>query len=212
MQGIHAVARQPTGGGVTAYGMGIFDQHQQALEESEITPEHARARGYRSVDTKKRLEQLQITPPGRNVPGLSIPMRRVDGSVWGWQYRPDSPRERNGKIVKYETPTGQSNGIDVPPGIGPMLDDPTIPLFITEGTKKADSAACAGLACIALPGVWSWIGKNPKGGKVALPDWRDIALNGRRVILAFDSDVVAKKSVRAALNAIAGYLGSKGAH
>jgi hypothetical protein len=59
--------------------------------------------------------------------------------------------------------------------------------------------------------VWSWLGKNPEGGKVAIPDWRDIALNGRRVILAFDSDVVAKKAVRAALTHLAGYLQIKDA-
>jgi hypothetical protein len=53
--------------------------------------------------------------------------------------------------------------------------------------------------------------KNPEGGKVAIPDWRDIALNGRRVILAFDSDVVAKKAVRAALTHLAGYLQIKDA-
>jgi hypothetical protein len=146
------------------------------------------------------------------VPGLLIPERRVDGSVWGYQYRPDAPRRNaDGKVIKYETPYQQRNGIDVPPGVGPKLGDPSIPLFITEGVKKADSAVCQGLTCIAIPGVWSWLGKNPQGGKVAVPDWHDIALNGRRVILAFDSDVVVKKAVQAALTHLAAYLASKDA-
>ena len=113
--------------------------------------------------------------------------------------------------MKYETPTGQRNGIDVPPGVGPALDDPTVPLWVTEGCKKADSAVCAGLACVALAGVWSWIGANGHGGKTAVADWHDIALNGRPVVLAFDSDAVRKRSVRQALDQLAGYLAAKGA-
>jgi hypothetical protein len=43
---------------------------------------------------------------------------------------------------------------------------------------------------------------------VALPDWHDIALNGRRVVLAFDSDVTRKPAVAKALTELAGYLES----
>jgi hypothetical protein len=194
------------------YGSGIYPQHQQMLIASGITPEHARARPYRSVDTKKRLEEIGITPKGRSVPGLLIPLLRKDGSTWGYQYRPDQPRDdAKGKPVQYENPVGQRNGIDVPPGVGAMLDDPSIPLWITEGVKKADTGAITGLCIIALPGVWSWRGTNDKGGKVAVADWNDIALNGRRVILAFDSDVVIKKSVQDALRLLTDYLEYKGA-
>jgi putative DNA primase/helicase len=191
--------------------MGLFEQHAKMLAASMISPEHARARPYRSVDTKKRLEDLGITPAGRNVPGLLVPLLSKDGSTWGYQYRPDSPRLRkNGGEVKYETPTDQHNHIDVPPGVGPRLDDPTIPLWITEGSKKADAAACAGLVCVALLGVWNWRGTNDLGGKIAIADFHDIALNGRDVVLAFDSDVVRKREVRGALAQLAGYLKTKG--
>ena len=33
-----------------AWGSGIYDHHRRMLEASGITPEHARARGYRSID------------------------------------------------------------------------------------------------------------------------------------------------------------------
>jgi hypothetical protein len=196
---------------VSAYGLAIFDQHAAMLAASMITPEHARARGYVSVDTKVRLELLKVTKAGRNVPGLLVPQLRIDGSTWGYQYRPDMPRERDGKPVKYETPVGQRNGIDVPPGVGPRLGDPAVPLWVTEGVKKADAGALAGLCIIALPGVWSRLGRNGHGGKVAVADWHDIALNGRRVVLAFDSDIVRKKSVRIALDQLAAYITGKDA-
>ena len=195
----------------TAYGMALFPQHARMLAASGVTPDHARARGYVSVDTKVRLDGLGIASSGRRIPGLLVPSLRADGSTWGYQYRPDSPRDRSGKPVKYETPVGQRNGLDVPPGVGESLDSPTVPLWVTEGVKKADAAALAGLACVALPGVWSWRGSNERGGKTAIADWHDVALNGRRVILAFDSDVTRKRAVRGALDALAAYLTTKGA-
>ncbi len=196
---------------MSTYGGGIFDQHARMLADSGITPEHARARGYMSVDTKVRLDQVGITKAGRRVPGLLVPQLRADGSRAGYQYRPDDPRERDGKPVKYETPTGQRNDLDVPPGVAADLDDPGVPLWVTEGVKKADCGAINGLCIVALPGVWSWRGRNGKNGKVAVPGWHDVALNDRRVILAFDGDVTRKRSVRSALDELARYLSSKGA-
>ncbi|MGH3476720.1 MAG: DUF3854 domain-containing protein, partial [Nocardioidaceae bacterium] len=92
-----------------------------------------------------------------------------------------------------------------------MLDDPTVPLWITEGVKKADAGAVSGLCIVALSGVNSWRTKSAKGGKVAVADFHDIALNDRRVVFVFDSDVTVKPPVRRALDELAGYLASKGA-
>lgn len=194
------------------YSGALLPQHAAMLDASGITPKHANARGYCSVDERTwfRRNGTSIARAGQRVPGLLVPQLRADGSTWGYQYRPDSPRERDGKPVKYETPVGQRNGLDVPPGIGPQLADPSVPLWVTEGVKKADAGALAGLCIVALPGVWSWRGTNDKGGKLAIPDWHDVALDGRRVILAFDGDVARKSAVRNALDALAKYLSSKG--
>jgi hypothetical protein len=214
LQGLPPSRWLVTGENGTEFGARLFPYHAEMLAASKITPEQVRQRGYVSVDreNKKRLAEIGVTKAGRKTPGLLVPSLRKDGSTWGYQYRPDFPRlNRTGKPVKYETPFGQRNGIDVPPGVGHQLDDPLIPLWVTEGTKKADAGAVAGLCIVALPGVWSWRSQNGQGGKTAIADWHDVALNGRRVILAFDSDVVRKKSVRRALDELAGYLTSKGA-
>jgi hypothetical protein len=190
----------------------IADHHVEMLARSGITPDWAASRGYDTITDKKQLAGIGITPAGRRVPGLLVPLLDVRGSVWGYQFRPDQPRMMaNGRIVKYETPTDQRNGLDVPRGVGPMLADPAIPLFVTEGSKKCDCAAAHGLCCVALLGVWSWRGTNTKGGKTALPDWQDVALNGRRVVLSYDGDVQRKESVRVAMDALAKYLAIKGA-
>jgi hypothetical protein len=190
----------------------ISPDHLDMLAASGITPEHAVMRGYETIADKRRLVDLKIVKDGRNVPGLLVPQLRIDGSTWGYQYRPDSPRLRSGRVVKYETPYQQRNGLDVPPGVGPMLGDPALPLWITEGVKKADCGALHGLCIVALSGVWNWMHTNSAGGKMALPEFRDVALNnGRRVVIAFDGDQARKPAVQKATHALATYLATKGA-
>jgi hypothetical protein len=194
------------GGSVTS------DHHLAVLAASGITAEFAMARGYETITDPKRLAELGIVKAARDcVPGLLVPQLRADGSTWGYQYRPDNPRLRNGKPVKYETPWQHRNGLDVPPGVAPMLADPAVPLWITEGVKKADCGAINGLCIVALSGVWNWLHTNSAGGKMAIPEWRDIALNGRRVIIAFDGDMARRESVQKAMRGLAGYLATKGA-
>jgi Domain of unknown function (DUF3854) len=197
---------------MSGYALSVLPQHQDMLAASAISPQVARDRGYVSADSKKQLERYGFAGYQQRAPGLLIPLHRADGSTWGYQLRPDRPRQtKAGTVVKYETPSGQRNGIDVPPGIGDQLADPSVPLLVTEGTRKADSAVSHGLACVALPGVWGWRGTSDRGGKLAIADWHDIAVNGRRLVLAFDSDVTVKKPVRQALDQFAAYMATKDA-
>jgi hypothetical protein len=191
----------------------LAEHHLVQLAASGITAEHAALRGYETIRDPRRLAEIGIPKAGQRTQGLLVPQLRVDGSTWGYQYRPDHPRERGGKIARYETPIGQRNGIDIPPGVAPRLGNPAVPLFITEGVKKADSGALQGLCIVDVPGVWSWKGKPHPGASctVAVADWHDIALNGRRVILAFDGDIARKPAVQKANRELAGYLKSKGA-
>jgi hypothetical protein len=199
----------------------ISGEHLEMLAASGISAEHARRRGYESIENGRYLanlgtnpngDRIAITRAGRSTPGLLIPLLRPDRSTWGYQYRPDVPRTCDGKPVKYETPSRQRAGLDVPPGVAADLGDPSVPLWITEGAKKAHAGAINGLCIVALVGVWNWRGSNLAGGKVALPDWHDVALNGRRVIIAFDGDVARKEPVQKAARALGDYLAAmKGA-
>ena len=190
----------------------LHPDHLDMLAKSGISPQFAALRGYETIENSRSLKALGLAKAAHNlVPGLMFPLLRADGSVAGWQYRPDNPRLRKGKPAKYEIPTGQSNVIDVPPGVGDWLPDPGIELWVTEGTKKADCGAIRGLCIVSINGVYGWRGTNGSHGKTALPDWHDIALNGRRVILAFDSDASRKPQVRRALREFADWLKTRGA-
>jgi hypothetical protein len=194
-----------------AYQSSIFPQHADLLRASSIPTAVAAERGYMSVDTKARLKGLGFSEGQRSVPGLLIPIWNAAGEVALHQYRPDTPRERDGKLVKYETPLKARMVLDVPPRAREWIDDPARPLFITEGARKADAAAAAGLCCVALLGVWNWRGTNAKGGSTVLADWEMVALKSRDVFLAFDSDVVTKPEVCHALHRLAGFLDTRGA-
>jgi len=185
----------------------LADWHKAQLDASGIPLEHAEARGYETITDKGRLAVLGIAKAARDcVPGLLIPLLDVRGRVWGYQYRPDVPRTRDGKPVKYETPWRQRNGLDIPPGIEEIVGDPGVPLWVTEGSKKADCGAQYQLCVVSLSGVWNWRGTNDLGGKTAIADWNDVALQGRRVILAFGGDVARNPKVAKALCALADYL------
>jgi hypothetical protein len=187
-------------------------QHIQLISASAIAPEVGAARGYRTVRSKAELQRLGFGRTQQLVPGLLIPIFDVTGRIALHQFRPDSPRLRRGKRVKYETPVGSRMVLDVPPAVREKLADPAVPLVITEGVRKADAAVSTGLFCIDLLGVWNWRGTNDHGGKTVLPDWESIALNDRQVFIVFDSDVMTKAGVHTALVRLKAFLESRGAH
>ena len=101
--------------------------------------------------------------------------------------------------------------MDIHPFNADKLRDVKVPLWITEGVKKADAATTAGLCCIALMGVTMWTRKDDKGNVTALPEWQSIELQERNVYVAFDSDVTTKAPVRKALTKLKTFLEGRGA-
>lgn len=189
----------------------LLDHHRALIEASAIAPEVAQARGYRSATTKAQLGELGFGATQRLAPALVIPIHDVRGEIALYLARPDQPRMRDGKVAKYEFPAGSRMALDVPPAVRPRLGDPTCPLVITEGARKADAAVSAGLDCVSLVGTWNWRGSNAQDGKTALPDLEYVAINGREVYIAYDSDVMLKPPVHAALARLGALLGRRDA-
>ena len=191
--------------------LNLLPQHRALIEASGISSEVAAARGYFSATDASGLIELGFRDYQARAPALVVPVHDVTGAVAFYQIRPDHPRlTKAGKEIKYETPAGTQLCVDVPRAIRNQLTDPAVPLWITEGARKADAAVSVGLCCVALLGVWGWRGTNEDGGKTALPDWEAIALDGREVFIAFDSDVMTKEAVNLALERLARFLESRG--
>jgi hypothetical protein len=212
----------------------LYKSHLDLIKASSISPEVSSARGYRSEHTRSHVKRLGFGDSQCLVPALLLPLWNAHGKPSGYQLRPDSPRVLDGKVVKYETPARMRMIIDVHPFLSrprtsanpnahlpgeplefklpALIGDSSIPVLVTEGTRKADAAVSIGLCCIALLGVWNWRGTNSAGGKVALTDWENIAINnGRPVYICFDSDVMNKHQVHAALVRFRAFVESHGA-
>jgi hypothetical protein len=191
----------------------LEDRHYATLAGgSGILPGLIKQRGYRTVNVRAELRRLGFSARQALVPTLVIPVKDARGDTKLYQHRPDDPRVRNGKIVKYETPSGASMGFDVHPSVRQSLRDPGTRLFITEGVKKGDCLVSHGEVAIALLGVWNYRGTNEHGGKTALADWDNVALNGRDVFIAYDSDISVKPQVAKALMRLKSFLESREAH
>ena len=199
--------------------------HHYAMlhEESGISDAVIRTRGYRTISNAAELEPLNFAPAQRRAPGLLLPLWTTDGQNGTYIFRPDNPRVREDRrkklpdgtyaqqVIKYEQPKGESVRIDCPPVCRTQLGDPAVPLFITEGQKKADALASHGACAVALLGVWNWKSRNDYGGLTFTNDLDYIAWNGRPVYLVFDSDVTSKAGVRQALGRLTEHLQRKGA-
>jgi hypothetical protein len=184
----------------------LLPQHARLIGASGISDAVAKARGYRSVTSKAELGRLGFGEAQRIVPALLVPIFDVRGEVALYQIRPDQPRRSNNRLVKYETPHGSRMVLDIHPFSRVHIGNPEVPLFITEGIRKADAATSICLCCIGLLGVWNWRGTNEHGGVTALPDWESIALKGRPAFIAFDSDVMLKPEVHEALSRFKTFL------
>jgi Domain of unknown function (DUF3854) len=197
----------------SANTVGLSETHRHSLVlGSGIAEGVINGRGYRTVDKKQQLKDLGFAQTQLNVPALLIPVIGVDGTIVGYQARPDQPRIKDGKSLKYETTAGMKMRLDVHPLARPMIGDPHVPLFITEGIKKGDALVSQGLCAVALLGVWNFRGTNDDGGKTVLADWEHGALNDRRVYIVFDSDVMTNPAVHQALVRLDAVLKSRGAN
>jgi len=175
------------------------------FEGSGISPEVAAARGYRTI--RHRSEAPPEFKDYQRRAGLLIPLYSPDGGTAGYQLRPDKPRKGG---PKYETPGGISPVVDVHPRMLQEARHGSGPLLITEGAKTGDAATSRGIATVVLAGVWMWCVPKVKPYRLK-PCFDHIRLEGREVLVAFDSDCMSKAGVQEALAALVAALKDRGA-
>lgn len=189
----------------------LLPHHLAELRRSGISDDVIRERHYYSVLGDQRLRDIGFAEHQAHKPGYVLPIYTPDGGNGLYQYKPDYPRvDRTGKKHKYENALHAPIRIDVPPRCRPMLGDPTITLWITEGIKKGDAGATHGLCVIDLMGVWGFRGRNKFGGTTWLADWQLIHLKERVVHVVYDSDVMTKPNVKLSLDMITEMLRRQG--
>lgn len=191
----------------------LMPGHLRELEESCLSEAVRAARGYETLygtdDDRARLRQMRLPRwawrDETAFPALLLPMYRVTGEEIGYQLKPALPQESpGGKKQKYASQAGVPNHLDVPPVVADLVRDPTAPLWVTEGIKKADCLASLGKAVITLTGVFNWKSKHG-----TLGDWEDIPLAGRTVVICFDADARDNRMVMLAMQRFGRWLESK---
>jgi hypothetical protein len=118
----------------------------------------------------------------------------------------------DGRIAKYLVPTGLACRAYFPPlpVVWDALATPGAKLAITEGILKALAASQEGLPCIGLMGVWNWVVAGSKPRQL-IPDLAEIDLQGRPVLVFFDTDVERRPNVHYAAAEFARVLTEAGA-
>src|SRR5262245_4705278 len=101
--------------------------HEQMLvRDSGIDPKVVTERDAWTAVNTKELSALGFAGHQQLVPALVLPVWSVNGQVVTYQIRPNAPRTKDGKTVKYETPAGARVVLDVHPRIRPLLGNPLI--------------------------------------------------------------------------------------
>ena len=125
---------------------------------------------------------------------------------WG-QLKLDNPRQRDGKIIKYESPIKSGTRATFledpsqPNFWQEVQDNPSIPLYITEGAKKAGCLMSLGFACVAIPGIYNVAKKDEWGRRQIIPELKAFATAKRPIIYVYDADDQPRKK-RNVYNAI----------
>lgn len=175
----------------------------------------------------------------RAADGYHIPYPELDGSFGDkapYRLRILAPVD----MPKYLQPAKSGNHIYIPPfGLAKgWQDDIALPLFITEGEKKALAGMQAGIPTLAVGGVYSWrsqtfklpradvqmtdtgesrmVSVNASHAKLmterVAPELLEISWQDRTVYLVFDSDASQKVQVQQACVDLALWLNERGAN
>lgn len=129
---------------------------------------------------------------------MVIPRRSADFKTVLCQIKPVG---ENYKGPKYRVPAGSDLILDVHPRSLKHIDDTNVTLWITEGVKQGDSLVSRGLCTVSLFGACTFAVKGTSYGKLK-PCWDHIALEGREVVIIFDSDSQSNYQIQLALSAL----------
>lgn len=128
-------------------------------------------------------------------------------------------KETKIREARYVSPRGSRNCAFILPQVKAALNNPTTAIGITEGEKKAAKATQEGIPTIALPGVWSWLGRSTPhlvGDEVKetalLAQLTELQWRGRQVYLFWDSDAFENPNVLEAGRSLRAELRRRGAN
>ncbi|XGV98786.1 MAG: phage/plasmid primase, P4 family [Leptolyngbya sp. BL-A-14] len=188
----------------------LTQAHRSDLEASGLKEEQIRQTGHFSANQATAQKLVGIALPGLIFPYLDPfgqPYLKQDGQPF-YRIKPDWGKLKTEDSPKYLSPKGEGCRpyfSRLYPAWEKALKSTKVDLWETEGEKKADCGCANGLAVIAFAGVDAWVDRCDRetgqelGTSRSLPELSAIDWNNRRVNQCFDSDIIEKQSVQAAL-------------
>lgn len=185
--------------------------------DSGLTKKHAEKMEIRDVtDTEVRKIFPKFKFNSEKVDGHEIPYFDLSGKAISFKrYRLHSEDE---SLPKYLQVAGQKSRFYFPPFVNWNLaaNDVSIPIYITEGERKAAKAAEMGYHCIGLGGVWNWTSKTKDDSSdyehsQPIKDFQLISWKGRKVFIVFDSDSQFNSNIQSAIRKLRNTLVDLGA-
>lgn len=177
------------------------------LKRSGLTRDDAKHLGLKVLSSKQAHELVNI-----RAQAYQIPYYTISGKQNGfWRVRFLEEVVKKNKVVRYSQPANAAPQLYHPPLI-PWTEIKAathLPIWFTEGEKKAAKACKTGLPCIGLGGVWNWRSKREQLSLI--PAFHQFNWEGREVTLCFDSDLATNPNVNAAMHALARELFKLGA-
>jgi hypothetical protein len=186
------------------------------LARSGLNADDGRLMRLEPKDSEWADENLGIPRAGYVIPYFDSEGGRID-EMYRFRFTEFTPaRTFGGKTVeidqiKYTQPAGTrpyayfSRRIEW----GKALAEKERRIIFTEGEKKAEAACKAGMLCIGLGGVYAF--RSASREWFFLPELDAIDWKDRLVDICYDSDVMVKKEVYAALTALTEQLVKRGA-
>ena len=206
-----AIAQNEVPVGVS--GLVLEPHHLEDLRRSGLNDETIRQSGIYTESSQHKLAAM-LNRQYAKCRGTSmvIPFRDATGEISGYKRaKPTVPRvDRNGRAIKYESPSGVDNHAYFPPGVADRLNDHGCELVITEGEKKSLKATQEGFPAIGLTGVFGW--KRGKGTDKLIRDLECVVWKARAVVIVYDSDLKDNDNVKNGESRLVQQLTSRGAH
>ena len=151
--------------------------HLADLRKSALSDETILKAGFESIPPDLIVKEIG------NYPGINsayrIPYPETDSFC---RYKVFYQEGKTGP--KYFQRKGSGNRLYIPEKVRAVLNDPSVPLYFTEGEKKALKACQEGLYCIGVSGLWNW----SNGNKQLIPDFDQVDFTGREVFIIPDND------------------------
>lgn len=162
----------------------MHPDHLEDLQRSGLTEKTIKEARIASISPDRINKKI-----GFNIPGLisayEIPYDN-EYSRFKVFYEAGKEVYSDGKTKpKYLARKESGNRLYVPDTAKKVFQDVTVPLYITEGEKKALKGCQQGLPCIALSGLWCW---KIKGEENLISDFDQIVLENRKIYIVPDND------------------------